>query len=380
MGGEGIFFNTSVSGSLPAPLLPNTMYYVALGTVSSTQFALTTTPGGGGTTIQTTSAAVGTITMFDCPFGFASTSTFNLPTLCGTDNRYPKGAAGTAVLASMGGGGTHVHLLSDAASVDMVWGAGGQITMRRIGATGSATWNAQSQSATAVPLIGSSGTSGGGIGLTGQTDAQSVGEPPFTCLYFIIYTGSLGTGAGTIPIFPDYATRDAAFPSPVEGYMAYISGTHELLTYGGTAWRMPWNLPWGVVAQVNASVPAASIPGGAITDIAGMSVPVTVIGSRRYNIRADCSFVTTGAGDLDFYISEATSQYADASFPSLASGKRVSLHAEAWRGGGWPPGTHTVKLQAQYTGTSVVPTASGAALMQLLVEDVGPVVPTTTLP
>ena len=119
--GEIVYLTTT--GALPTGLSANTQYFVASTSFAANTFTLAATYGG--TAINTSGTQSGTHTLTSCPYGFASSTTFNVPDLRG---RIPMGAGtGTGLNASGGGvpsgtsqtqrvlgnwGGEETHLLS----------------------------------------------------------------------------------------------------------------------------------------------------------------------------------------------------------------------------------------------------------------------------
>lgn len=71
--------------------------------------------------------------------------------------------------------------------------------------------------------------------------------------------------------------------SPVEGQTVYETDTDKLLTYDGATWNLPKNVAGGTLGYAQVVADQTGI-GTSVTDLTGLSVPVTVGAGRRLRI------------------------------------------------------------------------------------------------
>jgi len=93
--GEIVYLTTT--GALPTGLSANTQYFVAATSFATNTFTLTATYGG--SAINTSGTQSGTHTLVSCPYGFASSTNFNVPDMRG---RSPIGIGTHADISALG--------------------------------------------------------------------------------------------------------------------------------------------------------------------------------------------------------------------------------------------------------------------------------------
>jgi len=109
--GDPVFFTTT--GSLPAPISPNTIYYVMSAGLTTNAFQISATPGGAAiSTVGGTQS--GTHTLYFCPFGLGDgATTFNVPNLNGRVAVGKSADTEFNVLGKTGGAKTHTLTVAE---------------------------------------------------------------------------------------------------------------------------------------------------------------------------------------------------------------------------------------------------------------------------
>jgi microcystin-dependent protein len=183
--GDKIIFTTT--GALPTGLLANTIYYVLATSLTSTTFRLATTDGG--TAINTTGTQSGVHTIYRCPWGIASASTFYLPDFRG---RAPVGLDTSNVSFDHIGeyGGNATTTLTTTELPAHTHASGTLQVLANVGNAATGQTNLDDFPGSAGPTTASNVQVGG---MTGSTASSGSGAafsnlPPYTPVRFIIKT------------------------------------------------------------------------------------------------------------------------------------------------------------------------------------------------
>lgn len=181
--------------------------------------------------------------------------------------------------------------------------------------------------------------------------------------------------SNTIPpsrlIQPGVVANTAARPtSPFEGQAIYQTDTDEVLYYNGTSWSRPWNMPWGLVAR---STTGTSVSTSTTRADVGVSVTFTAVANRYYKYTyyayaADA----TAAATLNIFITDASNAVKYVSNVYVINSKYQfvnTIHTTTETAG-----SVTRKVRAELSNnTGTIFADPSVALMQLIVEDMGPV-------
>ena len=163
------------------------------------------------------------------------------------------------------------------------------------------------------------------------------------------------------------STRPA---SPFEGQQIYETDTDKVLVWNGTAWYANWNLPWGLVAR---STLGTSVSTSTTRADVGISVTFTAVANRYYKYTyfayaADA----TAASTLNVFVTDAanTVKYVANIYVINTKYNLVNVVYTTTEAAG----STTRKIRAEMSNNAGSIFADPSiALMQLLVEDIGPV-------
>lgn len=181
--------------------------------------------------------------------------------------------------------------------------------------------------------------------------------------------------SNTIPpsrlIQPGVVANTAARPtSPFTGQAIYQVDTNQMLIWNGTAWTLPTNMPWGIVAR---STTGTSVGTSTTRADVGVSVTFTAVANRyyKYTYYAYAADATVAA-TLNLFITDASNAVKYVANVYVVPGKYQFaniIHTTTETAG-----SVTRKVRAELSNnTGTIFADPSVALMQLIVEDMGPV-------
>lgn len=173
-------------------------------------------------------------------------------------------------------------------------------------------------------------------------------------------------------VFPSAAARDAAIPAPKVGQVCYLTDTHTLFVYAGTAWRRPWNLPWGLCAVVESVANVGPIVGPGNIPGLNFNYQHTSAG-RRLRLTSDLMLQgNTAANEARSFILRDAVQLNYRAVYLAQAGRSYSVITSATFTSDAASHAYITQMGVSVGAGNVLSNAANGVPASLLLEDIGP--------